>query len=256
MAKQRWVIKIGSALLTNDGKGLDTISIASWVKQIVELTKQDIDVILVSSGAIAEGIKRLGWNTRPDDVHKLQAAAAVGQMGLIQTYESLFAKFNIHTAQILLTHDNLTNSDRYENISSTMNNLLEFNTVPIVNENDTVATDEIKFGDNDTLAALVANLVGASQLIILTDQGGVYDADPRQNANAKLIDTINVNDEKLEQVAGRTGGSLGSGGMYTKVLAAKKAAESSANTVIASGKVPDVLTRLANGEHVGTLITC
>ena len=256
MAKQRWVIKIGSALLTNDGKGLDTISIASWVKQIVELTKQDIDVILVSSGAIAEGINRLGWNTRPDDVHKLQAAAAVGQMGLIQTYESLFAKFNIHTAQILLTHDNLTNADRYENISSTMNNLLEFGTVPIVNENDTVATDEIKFGDNDTLAALVANLVGASQLIILTDQGGVYDADPRQNANAKLIDTINVNDKKLEQVAGRTGGSLGSGGMYTKVLAAKKAAESSANTVIASGKVPDVLTRLANGEHVGTLITC
>jgi len=256
MAKQRWVIKIGSALLTNDGKGLDTISIASWVKQIVELTKQDIDVILVSSGAIAEGIKRLGWNTRPDDVHKLQAAAAVGQMGLIQTYESLFAKFNIHTAQILLTHDNLTNADRYENISSTMNNLLEFGTVPIVNENDTVATDEIKFGDNDTLAALVANLVGASQLIILTDQGGVYDADPRQNANAKLIDTINVNDKKLEQVAGRTGGSLGSGGMYTKVLAAKKAAESSANTVIASGKAPDVLTRLANGEHVGTLITC
>lgn len=256
MAKQRWVIKIGSALLTNDGKGLDTTSIASWVEQIVELTKQDIDVILVSSGAIAEGIKRLGWDTRPDDVHKLQAAAAVGQMGLIQTYESLFAKFNIHTAQILLTHDNLTNVDRYENISSTMNNLLEFNTVPIVNENDTVATDEIKFGDNDTLAALVANLVGASQLIILTDQGGVYDADPRQNANAKLIDTINVNNEKLEQVAGRTGGSLGSGGMYTKVLAAKKAAESSANTVIASGKAPDVLTRLANGEHIGTLITC
>ena len=256
MAKQRWVIKIGSALLTNDGKGLDTTSIASWVEQIVALTKQDIEVILVSSGAIAEGIKRLGWDTRPDDIHKLQAAAAVGQMGLIQTYESLFAKHNMHTAQILLTHDNLTNADRYENISSTLNNLLDFGTVPIVNENDTVATDEIKFGDNDTLAALVANLVGASKLIILTDQGGVYDSDPRQNTDAKLIDTINVNDERLEKVAGRTGGSLGSGGMYTKVLAAKKAAESNAVTIIASGKTSDVLKRLANGEHVGTLVSC
>jgi len=256
MTKQRWVIKIGSALLTNNGKGLDTSSIASWVEQIVELTKQDIDVILVSSGAIAEGIKRLGWDTRPDDIHQLQAAAAVGQMGLIQTYESLFAKHDMHTAQILLTHDNLTNADRYENISSTLNNLLDFGTVPIVNENDTVATDEIKFGDNDTLAALVANLVGASQLIILTDQGGVYDADPRQDKDANLIDAIHVDDERLEKVAGRTGGSLGSGGMYTKVLAAKKAAESSTATVIASGKAKDVLTRLANGEHVGTLITC
>ena len=256
MTKQRWVIKIGSALLTNDGKGLDTTSIASWVEQIVTLTKQGIEVILVSSGAIAEGIKRLGWNERPDDIHMLQAAAAVGQMGLIQTYESLFAKHDMHTAQILLTHDNLTNADRYENISSTLNNLLDFGTVPIVNENDTVATDEIKFGDNDTLAALVANLVGANQLVILTDQGGVYDADPRQNSDAKLIDTVHVNDKKLEQVAGRIGGSLGSGGMYTKVLAAKKAAESNTTTIIASGKAPDVLTRLANGEHVGTLIRC
>jgi glutamate 5-kinase len=177
-------------------------------------------------------------------------------MGLIQTYESLFAKHDMHTAQILLTHDNLTNADRYENISSTLNNLLDFGTVPIVNENDTVATDEIKFGDNDTLAALVANLVGANQLVILTDQGGVYDADPRQNSDAKLIDTVHVDDEKLKQVAGRTGGSLGSGGMYTKVLAAKKAAESNTTTIIASGKAPDVLTRLANGEHVGTLIHC
>jgi len=256
MTKQRWVVKIGSALLTNDGKGLDTTSIASWVEQIVTLTKQDIDVILVSSGAIAEGIKRLGWNDRPDDIHKLQAAAAVGQMGLIQTYESLFAKHDMHTAQILLTHDNLTNADRYENISSTLNNLLEFGTVPIVNENDTVATDEIKFGDNDTLAALVANLVNADRLVILTDQGGVYDDDPRQNADAKLIDKIHVDDEKLEQVAGRTGGSLGSGGMYTKVLAAKKASESNTITVIASGKAENVLTRLQAGEHVGTLIHC
>lgn len=256
MTKQRWVVKIGSALLTNDGKGLDTTSIASWVEQIVTLTKQNIDVILVSSGAIAEGIKRLGWNDRPDDIHKLQAAAAVGQMGLIQTYESLFAKHDMHTAQILLTHDNLTNADRYENISSTLNNLLEFGTVPIVNENDTVATDEIKFGDNDTLAALVANLVNADRLVILTDQGGVHDDDPRQNADAKLIDKIHVDDDKLEQVAGRTGGSLGSGGMYTKVLAAKKASESNTITVIASGKAENVLTRLQAGEHVGTLIHC
>jgi glutamate 5-kinase len=256
MSKQRWVIKIGSALLTNDGKGLDTVSIASWVEQIVELTKHDIDVILVSSGAIAEGMKRLGWSERPDDIHQLQAAAAVGQMGLIQTYESLFAKHEIHTAQILLTHENLTNADRYENISSTLDNLLELGTVPIVNENDTVATDEIKFGDNDTLAALVANLVGANQLIILTDQGGVYDADPRQDDNAKLINKIHVDDEKLTQVAGRTGGSFGSGGMYTKVLAAKKAAESNTTTTIASGKAENVLTRLQAGERVGTLIHC
>ena len=256
MSKQRWVIKIGSALLTNDGKGLDTVSIASWVEQIVELTKHDIDVILVSSGAIAEGMKRLGWSERPDDIHQLQAAAAVGQMGLIQTYESLFAKHEIHTAQILLTHENLTNVDRYENISSTLDNLLELGTVPIVNENDTVATDEIKFGDNDTLAALVANLVGANQLIILTDQGGVYDADPRQDDNAKLINKIHVDDEKLTQVAGRTGGSFGSGGMYTKVLAAKKAAESNTTTTIASGKAENVLTRLQAGERVGTLIHC
>jgi glutamate 5-kinase len=256
MSKQRWVIKIGSALLTNDGKGLDTVSIASWVEQIVDLTKHDIDVILVSSGAIAEGMKRLGWSERPDDIHQLQAAAAVGQMGLIQTYESLFAKHEIHTAQILLTHENLTNADRYENISSTLDNLLELGTVPIVNENDTVATDEIKFGDNDTLAALVANLVGANQLIILTDQGGVYDADPRQDDNAKLINKIHVDDEKLTQVAGRTGGSFGSGGMYTKVLAAKKAAESNTTTTIASGKAENVLTRLQAGERVGTLIHC
>ena len=199
---------------------------------------------------------RLGWSERPDDIHQLQAAAAVGQMGLIQTYESLFAKHKIHTAQILLTHENLTNVDRYENISSTLDNLLELGTVPIVNENDTVATDEIKFGDNDTLAALVANLVGANQLIILTDQGGVYDADPRQDTNAKLINKIHVDDEKLTQVASRTGGSFGSGGMYTKVLAAKKAAESNTATTIASGKTENVLTRLQAGEHVGTLIHC
>ena len=253
---KRWVIKIGSALLTNDGKGLDKIAIASWVSQISELKRQNIDVVLVSSGAIAEGMKRLGWRERPENIYQLQAAAAVGQMGLVQTYESLFAKQSIHTAQVLLTHDNLENIEQSNNISATLNALLALGTVPIVNENDTVATDEIKFGDNDTLAALVANLVGASQLVILTDQGGVYDADPRQNSDAILIDKIHVNDKKLEQVASRTGGSLGSGGMYTKVLAAKTAAKTNTNTVIASGKTNNVLTRLHTGETIGTFIYC
>lgn len=256
MKKNRWVVKIGSALLTNDGKGLDKVAIASWVEQIAELKRQNIDVVLVSSGAIAEGMKRLGWHSRPEDIHQLQAAAAVGQMGLVQTYESLFAKQDIHTAQVLLTHDNLANIEQSDNISATLDALLELGTVPIVNENDTVATDEIKFGDNDTLAALVANLVGATQLVILTDQGGVYDADPRKNSDAKLIDKINVNDERLEKVASRTAGSLGSGGMYTKVLAAKTAAKTDANTIIASGKTKSILTRLQANETLGTLIHC
>ncbi len=256
MSKQTWVVKIGSALLTNDGKGLDVDAIGIWVGQIAQLKSQNIDVILVSSGAIAEGMSRLGWRARPEDIHQLQAAAAVGQMGLVQAYESLFATHNIHTAQILLTHDNLANKQQSDNISATLKALLELGTVPIVNENDTVATEEIKFGDNDTLAALVANLIGATQLVILTDQGGVYDADPRQNADAKLIDSIHVNDEKLTKVASRSGGSLGSGGMYTKVLAAKTAAQSGANTIIASGKQEHVLIKLSAQEHVGTLIHC
>jgi len=256
MSKQRWVIKIGSALLTNDGKGLDKISIASWVKQIKELTQQNIEIILVSSGAIAEGMKRLGWNERPKNIHKLQAAAAVGQMGLIQTYESLFAEHDIHTAQVLLIHDDFVNHKQSKNVRGTLNNLIALGIVPIVNENDTVATDEIKLGDNDTLAALVANLVDATQLVILTDQGGVYDADPRQNANAKLINKIHVNDERLIQVASRTGSSLGSGGMYTKVLAAKTAAQSNVITIIASGRQANVLSKLGAGERIGTLIYC
>jgi len=250
------VVKIGSALLTNDGQGLDKRAISAWVEQIVHLKSQGIEVILVSSGAIAEGIKRLGWEARPENIHQLQAAAAVGQMGLVQAYESLFAKHAIHTAQILLTHDNLANTQQSDNISATLNALLELSTVPIINENDTVATEEIKFGDNDTLAALVANLVGATQLVILTDQGGVYDADPRKNAKAELIEKIQVDDEKLSRVAGRTGGSLGSGGMYTKVLAAKTASRSKTNTVIASGRQDNVLIKLGAGERVGTLVHC
>ncbi len=256
MKNKCWVVKIGSALLTNNGVGIDKNLIAKWAEQIVELRTQQVDVILVSSGSIVEGMKRLGWNTKPNDVHKLQAAAAVGQMGLIQAYESLFAIHDVHTAQILLTRENLMDAKRYENISATLTNLLELNTVPIINENDTVATDEIKFGDNDTLAALVANLVNADQLVILTDQHGVFDDDPRNNSKASLIKKIHFEDEKLERVAGKTGGILGSGGMYSKVMAAKQATRSNTPTTIAWGREDRVLTRLFAGEQLGTLIHC
>ena len=233
MKNKCWVVKIGSALLTNNGKGIDKLLIARWVEQIVDLKGQNIDIDLVSSGSIVEGMKRLGWEEKPKDIHKLQAAAAVGQMGLVQAYEYLFAKHGIHTAQVLLTQDNLTDANRFENISSTLDNLLEFGTVPVINENDTVATEEIKFGDNDTLAALVANLISADKLIILTDQKGDFDEDPRNNSEANLIHKIRFNDEKLERVASKTSGSLGSGGMYSKVMAAKQAAESKTPTYIA-----------------------
>ena len=249
-------MKIGSALLTNNGKGIDKQLISKWVEQIVDLQTQNIDIILVSSGSIVEGMKRLGWKDKPNDIHKLQAAAAVGQMGLIQAYEYLFAKHDIHTAQVLLTQDNLTNANRFENISSTLENLLEFGTVPVINENDTVATEEIKFGDNDKLAALVANLVDADKLIILTDQKGVFDDDPRNNNEANLIHKIRFDDEKLERVAGKASGSLGSGGMYSKVIAAKQAAESKTPTHIAWGKEEEVLNRMHAGEHIGTIIHC
>ncbi len=249
-------MKIGSALLTNNGKGIDKQLISKWVEQIVELQTQNIDIILVSSGSIVEGMKRLGWKDKPNDIHKLQAAAAVGQMGLIQAYEYLFAKHGIHTAQVLLTQDNLTNANRFENISSTLENLLNFGTVPVINENDTVATEEIKFGDNDKLAALVANLVDADKLIILTDQRGVFDDDPRNNSEANLIHKIRFDDEKLERVAGKVSGSLGSGGMYSKVIAAKQAAESKTPTHIAWGKEEEVLNRMHAGEHIGTIIHC
>jgi|TARA_B100001964_G_scaffold108521_1_gene121245 glutamate 5-kinase len=256
MKNKCWVIKIGSALLTNNGKGIDKGLIANWVEQIVDLKNQNIDVILVSSGSIVEGMKRLNWNEKPDDVHKLQAAAAVGQMGLIEAYESLFARHDIHTAQVLLTRDNLTDSKRFENITSTLENLLEFGTVPVINENDTVATEEIKFGDNDTLAALVTNLMNADRLIILTDQHGVFDDDPRNNSDAVLIDKIHYQDERLEKVAGRGGSSLGSGGMYSKVMAAKTATESNTPTCIAWGREERVLTRIFEGQHIGTIIHC
>ena len=256
MKNKCWVVKIGSALLTNNGKGIDKQLIARWVEQIVDLKAQKIDIILVSSGSIVEGMKRLGWIEKPNDIHKLQAAAAVGQMGLVQAYEYLFAKHEIHTAQILLTQDNLTDANRFENISSTLENLLEFGTVPVINENDTVATEEIKFGDNDTLAALVANLISADKLIILTDQKGVFDDDPRNNSEAKLIHKIRFDDVKLERVASKTSGSLGSGGMYSKVMAAKQAEESKTLTHIAWGREKEVLTRIHSGEHIGTIIHC
>ena len=256
MKNKRWVVKVGSALLTNNGKGIDKDLISDWVEQIVKLQSHNIDIVLVSSGSIVEGMKRLGWKDKPSDIHKLQAAAAVGQMGLVQAYEYLFAKHSVQTAQVLLTQDNLINTKRFENISATLENLLELGTVPVINENDTVATEEIKFGDNDTLAALVSNLLGAERLVILTDQHGVFDDDPRKNNSANLIKKIHFNDEKLERVAGKTGGILGSGGMYSKVMAAKQAAKSDTFSIIAWGRESQVLTRLYQGEAIGTLIHC
>ena len=249
-----WVVKIGSALLTNDGLGLRADSLDVWVKQIVTLREKGIDVVLVSSGSIAEGISRLGWKSRPHALHELQAAAAVGQMGLIQAYEQCFQQYGIHTAQILLTSDDVSDRKRYLNARSTLRTLVELGIVAIVNENDSVASDEIQFGDNDTLAGLVANLLEADLLVILTDQSGLYDKDPRVNSEATLIEEGQSGDVELEQYAGE-GGKLGRGGMLTKLYAAKTAAKSGANTVIASGTEIDVLTKIAAGENIGTLLT-
>ncbi|MQX54823.1 glutamate 5-kinase [Alcanivorax sediminis] len=251
--RQRWVIKIGSALLTNDGKGLDCALMQSWVDRMVILRERGIEVVIVSSGAVAEGMTRLGWQRRPDSVHELQAAAAVGQMGLVQAWESRFQKHNLHTAQVLLTHDDLSDRKRYLNGRSTLLTLLGFGVVPVVNENDTVVTDEIRFGDNDTLAALVANLVEADRLVILTDQEGLFDADPRSNPDARLISEAQASDPAIERVAGG-GGLLGRGGMATKVRAARLAARSGALTSIASGRSPDVLIELAEGREPGTTL--
>jgi glutamate 5-kinase len=251
---RRWVVKIGSALLTNNGCGLKHELLDIWVNQIAELNKQGIEVVLVSSGAVAEGVNRLGWKQRPQAVHELQAAAAVGQMGLIQAYEVCFQKYDKHTAQILLTHDDVANRARYLNARTSLNTLLKLGVIPIVNENDSVATDEIRFGDNDTLAGLVANLVEAELLVLLTDQNGLYDADPRKNSAAKLIEQAEANDKSLESFAGE-GGSLGRGGMRTKLKAAVVAMKSGTQTVIASGNEDAILLKIANGENVGTLLT-
>jgi len=251
---KNWVIKIGSALLTNDGQGLDVSAIQTWVEQIVALREKGIQVTLVSSGAVAEGMQRLGLTSRPHAVHELQAAAAVGQMGLVQCYESAFKKHGIHTAQILLTHEDTANRKRYINARSTLRTLQEMNVVPVVNENDTVVTDEIRFGDNDSLAALVSNLVDADLLVILTDQDGLFDADPRSNKDARLIHQGDANDISLMALAGE-GSALGRGGMLTKLKAARLAAGSGTSTVIASGRCEAVLQKISNAEEVGTLLT-
>ena len=252
---KRIVVKIGSTLITNHGAGVDHALIAEWVRQIAVLANKGVEVLLVSSGAIAEGMKRLGWKTRPHEVNQLQAAAAVGQMGLVQVYESSFREHGLETAQILLTHDDLADRTRYLNARSTLTTLLQLHVVPVINENDTVVTDEIKFGDNDTLAALVCNAIDADTLVILTDQHGLFSADPRYDPAAKLIDEAKAGDPQLEAMAGGAGSSLGRGGMLTKVQAAKKASLSGATTIIAHGREADVLLRLYEGERIGTRLT-
>lgn len=251
---QRWVVKVGSSLVTNNGLGLDREAIAAWADQLAALQKSGKQVVLVSSGAVAEGVARLGLEARPNQVHLQQAAAAVGQMGLVQAYEDCFKSQSVQAAQILLSHEDLSNRTRYLNARSTLSTLLEMSVVPVVNENDTVATAELCFGDNDTLAALVANLINADALLILTDQEGLFDADPRENEQAKLITKRSANDPTLESMAGGSS-SLGRGGMLTKVTAAKLAARSGTDTVIASGKINNVITRIANGDEIGTLLT-
>lgn len=252
---QRLVIKIGSSLLTNDGQGLDPQAIGRWVAQVALLRQQGKAVLLVSSGAVAEGMKRLGLGSRPRSLHLLQAAAAVGQMGLAQVWESCFARHQLRTAQILLTHEDLTSRTRYLNARSTLMTLLELGVIPIINENDTVATEEIRVGDNDTLGALVTNLIDADGLIILTDQAGLFTADPRHDPAATLVRQALAGDPQLERMAGGAGSAIGRGGMLTKILAAKRAARSGAHTLIVSGREPEVLQRLAQGEAIGTQLT-
>lgn len=251
----RIVIKVGSSLVTNDGRGLDHQALTRWAAEIAALSRLGRQVVLVSSGAIAEGIARLGWAKRPSALHELQAAAAVGQMGLVEAYERCFRQHGLKTAQILLTHEDLADRTRYLNARSTLLTLLSLGVIPIINENDTVATTEIKVGDNDTLGALVTNLIDADALIILTDQRGLYTADPRKNPEARFVDEATAGNPELEAMAGGAGSGVGTGGMYTKIIAAKRAARSGAHTVIASGREAQVLTRLAAGEAIGTQLT-
>ncbi len=251
---RRWVVKIGSALLTRDGQGLDREMLAPWVEQMVTRRVGGDDVVLVSSGAVAEGMARMGWRRRPRALHELQAAAAIGQMGLVRAYEDCFKTRGLHTAQVLLTREDLADRARYLNARSTLRTLLRLGVIPVINENDTVATDELRFGDNDTLAALVANLIEADLLILLTDQDGVFDCDPRKDPKACLIDQTRVDDPQLDAVAGGSVTGLGTGGMVTKVRAARLAARSGTPTVIAPGRGERVLTRIGHGERVGTLL--
>jgi glutamate 5-kinase len=250
----RFVVKVGSSLVTNAGAGLARDAIANWARQIAALKALGREVVLVSSGAIAEGMQRLGWAIRPGTMHELQAAAAVGQMGLVQAYESSFRDHGLQTAQILLTHADLADRERYLNARSTLRTLLALGVVPVINENDTVITDEIRVGDNDTLGSLVANLIEADVLVILTDQGGLFTADPRKDPSATLVSEARAGDPALEAMAGGAGSAIGRGGMITKVLAAQRAARGGAHTVIASGREPDVLVRLGRGETLGTLL--
>nr|WP_315229478.1 glutamate 5-kinase [uncultured Limnohabitans sp.] len=251
---RRIVVKVGSSLVTNEGRGLDEQAIGEWCRQLSALMRDGRELIMVSSGAIAEGMKRLGWTTRPKELHELQAAAAVGQMGLAQMYETKLRENGLGSAQVLLTHADLADRERYLNARSTLLTLLAHGVLPVINENDTVVNDEIKFGDNDTLGALVANLVEADALIILTDQKGLFTADPRRDPNATFVHEARAGDAKLEDMAGGAGSSIGRGGMITKILAAKRAAGSGASTVIAWGREPDALLRLAQGEAIGTLL--
>jgi len=252
---RRVVVKVGSSLVTNDGRGLDEVAIGEWCRQLAHLIRDGREVIMVSSGAIAEGMKRLGWTTRPHAVPELQAAAAVGQMGLAQMYETKLRANGLGRAQVLLTHADLADRERYLNARSTLLTLLKLGVVPVINENDTVVNDEIKFGDNDTLGALVANLVEADALVILTDQKGLFTADPRKDPHATLVAEAQAGDAALELMAGGAGSSIGRGGMLTKILAAKRAAGSGASTVIAWGREPDALIRLTQGDAIGTLLT-
>ncbi|MCH2158896.1 MAG: glutamate 5-kinase [Oleiphilaceae bacterium] len=252
-AAKRIVVKIGSALLTDDGRGLDRASIKKWVAQMAACRQSGIELVLVSSGSVAEGMVRLGLDARPEQLNLLQAAAAVGQTGLVNAYEEFFRSHGLATAQILLTHEDLSDRKRYLNARSTITTLLEMGAVPIINENDTVVTDEIRFGDNDTLGALVANLVDADGLIILTDQDGMFDKDPRVNSDAKLLNVVRAQDKALDAMAGGRSGALGRGGMATKLRAARLAARSGAYTVVAGGKIDEIISRLLQGEHLGTL---
>jgi glutamate 5-kinase len=253
-AARRIVVKVGSSLVTDEGRGLDAQAIGQWTRQLAALARDGREVVMVSSGAIAEGMKRLGWATRPKELHELQAAAAVGQMGLVQVYETQLRALGMASAQVLLTHADLADRERYLNARSTLLTLLQLQVIPVINENDTVVNDEIKFGDNDTLGALVANLVEADALVILTDQRGLYTADPRKDPAARFVDRAVAGDPELERMAGGAGSHIGRGGMITKILAARRAAGSGASTVIAWGREPDVLLRLVAGEPIGTLL--
>lgn len=252
---RRWVVKVGSALVTAEGRGLDHDRIARWSAQIAALRAEGVEVVVVSSGAVAEGMARLGWRSRPQSLSQLQAAASVGQMGLVQAYERSFQAHALHTAQVLLTHEDVAHRRRYLNARNSLLTLIGLGVIPIVNENDSVATEEIRLGDNDTLGALTANLIEAELLVLLTDQEGMYDADPRDNPQAQLIDARAADDPELMRMAGGSSGALGRGGMKTKVAAAAQAARSGASTIIADGRKPDVLLRIRQGEPEGSLLT-